>query len=236
MTISKYIKSYLRIFAISLVFSLGLVWVICFFNGCPLHQAFAKDGTKIFAWIVVWGNVFLLTACGLSLMMGALPLPRLPGESWKPEQLIVCRYSGLTYSSLSLLSIALGGVMLYGAYLNIVKPGENGITWEAVLVLGVLGAAFAALGSVFILFMKNYMIMFFPEGVFYQNIFKKTYVAAKGQVEYVSIVRYPRKRTMRIHTTDRDLYLNWFCSSYHEAEAYALRQYPDFASYRDEGQ
>ena len=227
------IKSYIRIITISLVVSFGVVWLICFFNECPLSQVFEMREPKVFACIAIGGNLYLTAACALVVIMNFLPLPQLPGGPWEREQLIVCRYSELTYSALGLMCVVLGIGMIYGAYLNAIEPAEYE-AWVPVFVLGTLGPAFIALGSVFFLFMKNYMIVFYPEGVFYQNLLGKTYVATNEQIEYVSVIPSYQQRSLRLHTVDRDLWLNWYCSQYHDAERYALSMYLDFATYREQ--
>lgn len=227
------IKSYIRIITISLVLSFGAVWLTCFFNECTLSQVFEMRETKFFACIAIGGNLYLIAACALVVIMNFLPLPQLPGGPWEREQLIVCRYSELTYSALGLMCVVFGIGMIYGAYLNAIEPAEYE-AWVPVFVLGTMGPVFIALGSVFFLFMKNYMLVFYPEGVFYQNLLGKTYVATNEQIEYVSIIPSYQQRTFRLHTVDRDLWLNWYCSQYHDAERYALSMYPDFATYREQ--
>lgn len=229
------IKSYLRIITISMVLSIGFVWLVCFFNECSLSQAFKVQETKVFAWIAICGNLFLILTCALVVIMNLLPIPKLPGGPWEKEQLIVCRYSELTYSALTFLCEVLGFGMLYGAYLNAIEPAEYE-AWVPVLVLGTFGPVFIALGGVFFMFMKNYMLIFYPDGVFYQNLLGKTYVATNEQIEYVSIIPAYQQRSFRLHTADRDLWINWYCSRYHEAEQYALNRFIDFATYRERRQ
>ena len=227
--IRKRVKSYLRISIMSLLLSVGFVWLMCFFNECPLRQAFVRKETKGFAWFAVGGNVYWLATCTLVIVMNLWPLPKLPGGSWKREQLIVCKYSELAFSAIAVMCVALGGGMLYGGLLNLNASDDNSNGLEAVLILGIMGIVFVALGSVFIMYMKNYRIIFYPEGVFYQNLFGKVYVATNEQIEYVSIIPAYQKRSLRLHTVDRDLWLNSYCSCYHEAEKYALSHYTDFA-------
>ena len=233
LTMFNRIKSYIRIIIISLVLSFGAVWLTCFFNECPLSQVFTMREPKIFAWIAIGGNLYLIAACVLVVVMNNMPLPELPGGPWEREQLIVCRYSELTYSAIGLMCVAFGIAMIYGAYVNAIEPAEYE-AWVPVFVLGTMGPVFIALGSVFFMFMKNYMLVFYPDGVFYQNLVGKTYVATNEQIEYVSIIPSYQQRSFRLHTADRNLWINWYCSQYHEAEQYALSMYPNFATYMKE--
>lgn len=226
------IRSYLRILAISLSISVGFVWLTCFLNGCPLTQAFAAQETSLSAWLAVWANGYLAAACGLALVMNHLPLPTLPGGPWKREQLIVCRYSGLAYSGISLLCAAAGVIFVYGAYHSLTARSGSEVTWGNALALAGIGLCFFAMGGALVMYMKNYMIIFFPQGVFYQNIFRRTYVTAHDRIEYVSIVPVYRKRSFRLHTADRELVVNRYCSGYHEAESYARSHYANFDAER----
>lgn len=229
----KRIKSYLRIIFISLILSLGFVYLVCFFNECTLLQVFQVQEPRVFAIIAIIGNLYLIATCTLVVVMNLLPIPKLPGGPWDEQQLIVCRYCELTYSALAFLCEGLGFGMLYGAYLNAIEPAEYE-AWVPVLVLGTMGPVFIALGGVFIAFMKNYMLIFFPDGVYFQNLLGKSYVAANEQIEYVSIIPSYQQRSFRLHTKDKDLWINWYCSNYHEAERYALSMYTDFAAYREQ--
>ncbi len=71
MTIGMFhrIKSYLRIITISMILSIGFVWLVCFFNECSFSQAFKVQETKVFAWIAIWGNLFLILTCALGRFM-----------------------------------------------------------------------------------------------------------------------------------------------------------------------
>lgn len=227
----KRIKSYLRIIAISLVISVGFVWLSCYFTECPLSQAFVMEETRINIELAIVVNVYLFAICVFSVMMSLLPLPELPGGPWKREQLIVCRYSGLAYSGMALMFIGFGLGMLYGGYLNLVTKHEM----EPALIMGLMALMFFVGGGVFILFMKNYMVIFCPGGVVYQNLFKKTYVATNEQIEYVSVLSTHHYRSLRLHTADKDLCLNSYCSEYFEAKEYARRHYADFSDYKEEG-
>lgn len=221
----------MRIIFISLILSLGVVYLVCFFNECTLLQVFQVQEARVFAIIAIIGNVYLIATCTLVVVMNFWPIPKLPGGPWEDEQLIVCRYCELTYSALAFLCEGMGFGMLYGAYLNAIEPAEYE-AWVPVLVLGTMGSVFIALGGVFIAFMKNYMLIFYPDGVYFQNLLKKSYVATNEQVEYVSIIPSYQQRSFRLHTADKDLWINWYCSNYHEAERYALSMYTDFATYR----
>lgn len=227
----KRITSYLRIIFISIVLSIAFVWLICFFNECSLAQVFEVQEPRVFALIAIFGNGYLIAACTLVVVMNLLPLPQLPGGPWEREQLIVCRYSEMTYSALALFCVGFGSFMLYGAYVNATDPGE----WDpaqAVFILGTMGLVFIALGGVFLMFMKNYMMVFYPDGVLFRNLLGKIYVATNDQIEYVSVIPAYQRRSFRIKTVDKDLWINWYCSEYHEAEQYALSRYPDLETYK----
>lgn len=227
------IKSYLRIITLSMMLSLGAVYLTCFFNECTLLQVFEVREPRAFAIVTIIGNVYLIATCALVVVMNLWPIPELPGGPWEDEQLIVCRYCELTYSALAFLCEGMGFGMLYGAFLNAIEPAEYE-PLTPVFVLGTMGLVFIALGGVFIAFMKNYILVFYPEGVFFQNLLGKTYAATNEQVEYVSIIPAYQQRSFRLHTADKDLWINWYCSNYHEAEKYALSMYTDFATYREQ--
>ncbi len=227
------IKSYLRIVFISFILSLCVVWLTCFFNDCTILQVFEVQEPRVFAIVAIIGNMYLIATCALVVVMNVRPIPKLPGGPWEDEQLIVCRYCELTYSALAFLCEGMGFGMLYGAFVNFIHPAEYE-PWVPVFVLGTLGLLFIALGGVFIAFMKNYLLIFFPEGVFFQNLLGKSYVATNEQIEYVSIIPAYQQKSFRLHTVDKDLWINWYCSNYHEAEQYALSMYPDFATYREQ--
>lgn len=228
--IVKRIKSYLRIIACSMILSAIFVYLTCLFNEVPVSQMFMVRETRWQTWFAIGGNLFLIATCALSVGMNFVQLPKLPGGPWEREQLIVCRYSGLIFSGIALMLICLGLVMWYAAYLNIIDPPEYGLR-DTILIFGMMGIVFIAVGSVFILYMKNYLLIFYPDGVLFQNLRGKIYVTTNEQIEYVSIIPGYKERSMRLHTADKDLWINWYCSEYHKAERYALGRFTDFATY-----
>lgn len=227
--IVKRIKSYLRIIACSMILSAIFVYLTCLFNEVPVSQMFMVRETGWQARFAIGGNLFLIATCALSLGMNFAPLPKLPGGPWEREQLIVCRYSGLIFSGIALMFLGLGMLAAYGCYLNIADPPAN--SEDGALVLGMMATLFIAAACVFILYMKNYILIFYPEGVLFQNLRRKIYVATNEQIEYVSIIPGYKERSMRLHTQDKDLWINWYCSEYHEAERYALGRFEDMATY-----
>ncbi len=229
----KRIKTYFRMIITSLGISFGMVYAACFFNNCTLLEVFTVQEPTIVAWVAIGVNVMLIATCALTIIMNSLPLPKLPGGPWEREQLIVCRYSELAFSMIGLFCVGFGLFMMYGAGVNLVAVKENPNAMGLGLVLGTLGPMFILLGVVFFLFMKNYMVIFYPEGVYYQNAFGKPYVATDEQIEYVSVIPAYRDRSFRLCTTDRNLWLNRYCSEYYEAEKYVQKQYMDFATYQE---
>lgn len=227
--IVKRMKSYLRIIVCTLILSAIFVYFTCLFNDVPVSQMFINEETRWQAWFAIGGNLFLIATCALSVGMNFAPLPKLPGGPWEREQLIVCRYSGLLFGGIALMFFGLGMVAAYGCYLDIVDPPAN--SEDGALVFGMMAALFLGVACVFILYMKNYLLIFYPDGVLFQNMFGKTYIATNEQIEYVSIIPGYKERSLRLHTLDKDLWIDWNCSEFHEAERYALGRFTDFATY-----
>lgn len=218
---------------ISLIVSIGLVYAACFFNDCTLLEVFTVQETTVLTWLAIGVNAMVIGTCVLTVIMNCLPLPKLPGGPWEREQLIVCRYSEPAFSMAGLFCVGFGLFMMYGAFVNLIAAKEDPNAMGLGLVLGTMGPMFVLLGGVFFLFMKNYMVIFYPEGVYYQNALGKAYVATNEQIEYVSVIPAYRDRSFRLCTTDRNLWLNRYCSEYYEAEKYVQKQYMDFAAYQE---
>lgn len=228
----KRIKSYLRIITTSLILSAIFVYVTCLFNEVSISQVFMVRETKIWAWFAVGGNVYLIATCALVIVMNLLPIPEIPGGPWEEEQLIVCRYSEMGYSAVGLFCVGFGLFMLYGAFMNVLHAGDDYNAMQLGIVLGMMGPVFIALGSVFILFMKNYMMVIYPEGVFFQNLLGKTYVAKHDQINFVVVTDTYRHRQFLIRTDDKILGINSYCSNYFEAMRYVVDRYPDYETYQ----
>ena len=227
----KRIKSYVRLIIATLIISAVLVYVTCYVNQCSLLQVFTLQETTVITCIAIAANVIVIGTCIYILVMNTLPLPEIPGGPWAREQLIVCRYSEGPFCTIAVVCICIGIGMLVAACVYLSSIGENMETIVWAFLYAVMGPVFLILGGVFALFVKNYMIIFYPEGVYYQNAFGKPYVATNEQIEYVSVLPMYRDESFRLRTIDRDLHLNRYCSEYFKAQKYVQKRFMDFDTY-----
>jgi len=87
-----------------------------------------------------------------------------------------------------------------------------------------LSLSFIALGIVFILFMKNWVVVFHSEGIIYRNLLGKIYQCADEEVLGCTVIYAPRRHSIHIRTKQKDIWLNIYCTNYHQAKI-AIQKY-----------
>lgn len=194
-------------------------------------QEYMESRAKIVVQTVVILNVALIIIILLTTIMGATKLPLIPGGDWTKEQLVVCRYSNFSYSVLAVMCIAFGGGMIYLTY-YLLTSAESADSIMAGIMFGPLALTFIAMGILFILFMKNYVLVLYPKGIVYRNAIGRTWFFTDEQVEYVSVIHAYRNHSFRIQTREKNIWINYYCTNYNQAERFVVEKYPDIETYK----
>lgn len=188
-------------------------------------QEYMESRAEMLVRIVLLLNIFLIVVLALATGFGFSRLPFIPGGNWTKEQLIVCRYSNFAYGLLAVLCLAMGGGMVWLACFMWTHP-EGSDSFVVAPMFVVLGLAFIALGVLFILFMKNYVVVFYPKGIVYRNAIGRTWFFTDEQVEYASVIHAYRNHSIRVQTKEKNVWLNYYCTNYNRAETYVVEKYP----------
>lgn len=182
--------------------------------------------------IVVVIDVALIAVIMLMVFMGRMKLPFIPGGNWGSDQLIVCRYNNATYGFLAVMCIGMGGGMIFlSGYL--LTSAENMDTLLPGLMFIPLAIAFLAMGILFMLFMKYYVLVIYPKGLVYRNAIGRTWFFTDEQVQYVSVIHAYRNHSFRIQTEEKNVWINYYCTNYNQAERYVEEKYPDIDTYKN---
>lgn len=195
-------------------------------------KEYMKSRAKSVIGIVVIIDVALIAVIMLMAFMGRMKLPFIPGGNWGNDQLIVCRYNNATYGFLAVMCIGMGGGMIFlSGYL--LTSAENMDTFLPGLMFVPLAVAFLAMGILFMLFMKYYVLVLYPKGLVYRNAIGRTWFFTDEQVQYVSVIHAYRNHSFRIQTKEKNIWINYYCTNYNQAERYLEQKYPDIEAYQN---
>lgn len=191
-------------------------------------KEYIKNRAKGVIEIVVIIDVAVIAVIVLMAFAERMKLPFIPGGNWENNQLIVCRYNNSTYGFLAVLCIGMGGGMIFlSSYL--LSTAENMDTFLPGLMFVPLAVAFLAMGILFILFMKYYVLVIYPKGLVYRNAIGRTWFFTDEEVQCVSVIHAYRNHSFRIQTKEKNIWINYYCTNYNRAEHYLEQKYPNIA-------
>lgn len=195
-------------------------------------KEYAANSAKGVIWIVVIIDIALIAVITLMVFMGRMKLPFIPGGNWSSDQLIVCRYNNATYGFLAVLCIGMGGGMIFlsGYLLTSAKSMDEFLPGLMFIPLSI---AFLAMGILFVLFMKYYVLVLYPKGFVYRNAIGRTWFFTDEQVQYVSVIHAYRNHSFRIQTQEKNVWMNYYCTNYNRAERYVEEKYPNIETYQN---
>lgn len=169
--------------------------------------------------IVVGLDVCFLIAILIMSVMKGYNLPR-ELEGYPEASLLICNYRTPTYTVLMIFCFAFSGFLLYGVIALLMD-----LQIMPAIMMFFLALMFLALSITFSLFIKNYMVVFYPGGVFYRNVLKEIWNITDDKIESCHVIRAYRNRSLRIQTKGKNIWLNYYCSNYYQAEEY-VQKYP----------
>lgn len=179
---------------------------------------YAKSKGWVIAVLAV--VVMVLLGTGLCWYFGKVVLPDIPGGMWHEEQLLVCRYSSGGFAFGMMMSLSM--VIMMGILVGVmVTDGQYALA----VVFAWLGALFLILVVTFGLWMKNYVVVFYPEGIVYRNALGKVECYSDSDIQYVSVIDAYRNHSVRIQTTKRNIWLNAYSTRYWDAVQW-VNKYP----------
>lgn len=222
----KELKGFVKLMLGMLVISAILLYCTCFFNRCNLIEAVQRSETSVYVWLALILNLGAILSFVVMLITEKVKLPTVPGGPWKKEQLLVCRYNGLSSCVLFMLCVSLAVFMFYGAVINFMSGG-----WDGGFTLAFCAASIMIPGVVIWLYMTRYVLIFYPGGLVYRDLRGNVYTVVDEEVLYVLPIGYGKYRHFRIETKEKTFTWGIKARYYYEAESCALRRYPDWESY-----
>lgn len=186
-------------------------------------QEYMESKAKGIFWLIIGLDVATIVAFLLTALYKEVKLPVIPG-SWTSEQLIVCRYSGFGFGVLTVLCIALGAGLTQLSW-HLLTTAANVEAWLTAMMFPFLALMFLALGVMIVLFMKNFALVFYPEGVVYRDLFGKTWTFAEEQIKSVWINDAFGEPSFHVRTKEKNIWVTRFSTNYSRAEEYVKNKY-----------
>lgn len=163
--------------------------------------------------------LFLLVPFLIRWGFGRLAVTDIPGYYMEDKRSVVCTYRTYTYGMLMLICFGMG-ITIFALVFHLFSEAEYIIAYMFFLV----SLCFIALGIVFILFMKNWVVVFHSEGIIYRNLLGKIYQCTDEEVLGCAIIYAPRRHSIHIRTKEKNIWLNIYCTNYHQAKT-AIQKY-----------
>lgn len=211
--------------------------IICYLGKCTPKEALVMPETKIILWPLYAFTLFLILNYLVTVLFNLTKLPKIPGGEWKKEELIVCRYCSYE-GALFPVMFAVGSVTLVTVIkIGLVKPQEEGPV--AYFVYGFLLLLMISIVVMSGMFLVNCVFIFYPEGVVSRNMFGKTTYVTSDKILYVTHIDYlvhHGRAYLRLHTKEKELYVNAQASNYELAKTYAYKRYVDFKTYQQKNE
>ena len=192
-------------------------------------QEYMEQKAKPYVEMVLLVDVFLVIILACTSGFSAVCLPEIPGGAWSEKDFVVCRYSTGWFGFVLVICVATGVMCLWAAFhLTLGAISKDSLDLEgytAGSLFFLLGIIFFGMAVVFLLYMKNYVVIFYPQGIVYRNILGKTWNYSDEQVKYVSIIDAYKNRSLRVQTEEKNIWLNSYCTNYYKAKE-AVMKYP----------
>lgn len=204
-----------------IVLSSFILFCTCFFNGCNLVQAVQMKETSLYVRGALLPSLWGILSLVVMLVTERMKLPSVPGESWKKEELVVCRYNGHAYCTIFSGCLILSLLFFGGAVANFI----SGVT-EGGFVLAFFGLVMLVPGIGFWFYITRYVLIFYPGGLVYRDLRGNVYCVADQEVQYVYPMGYGKYRSFKLKTKERCIILGVQARNFYEAESYAVKRYP----------
>lgn len=165
-----------------------------------LIVAIMIDGFLVLS-IIVWG------------IMGLFGIPEVAGVYYDKENALVCTYRTFSYSCLFLLcaGVSFGLVVLVW---NFIKTLQIPLA----VVFAVLLLMFLTLAVMFLLMMKNRIVIFYHNGIIFKTALGKIYHYKDEEVVRIAVIHGYRNRNIKIVTNEKNIWLNSFCTNFNKAK------------------
>ena len=222
----KELKGYLKMLIGMLAVSAVILFSVCFFNGCNIIQAVQSSETASFVWLSLILFLGAVACFIVGLITEKYELPPIPGEAWKKEDLLVCRYNVPLYCFFFVLCLGIALLMGYGAIVNFMG---NGIEAGCVLIFCAIGIF--AVGMVFWFYMTKCVLILYPRGLVYRNLWGNVQNVSDEEVQYVLPVGYGKNRCCVFRTEKKSIILGVQARHFYEAEGYGINKYPSMEAY-----
>jgi len=172
------------------------------------------------SWFVVIIIAYIILPFVVKTIFKTFPLPEIPGGAEKSSNVVVCDYRNYLFSWLMLICIGVGIGLMF-TIPTIIQ--DSGIALAFMMLT--LCFAFLGLAVVFVLMMKNKILIFYDRGIVCQTTFGKIYYYPNHKILGYHTINAPRNHSLGIKTTDRTIWINNYCNNYYEAKEMA-RKYP----------
>lgn len=163
---------------------------------------------SVVIWVLALNIVFIVAAI-LASVTGRMGAGDLPKGDWTRDQMVVCRYNTFTFGISAMMLFAIAAIPLFIAFFVFENP-ENFEDWMLSIVFVMVGLFGIGGGIMFVLYMINYRVVFFPGGISYRNVFGKTWQYTEDQIKSVSY----SGRNIIIRIKGKMVSLNSYCTNY----------------------
>lgn len=149
-------------------------------------------------------------------------------------EIVVCRYCSYEAFLLPVAFAVCSIVLITVLKLGIINPEEEGLV--EYVVYGFLLVVMIGTAVIVPIFLKNRVLIFYPEGVVSRNALGKTICVTYDKILYINYVEMlgdERGRTyIRLHIKEKDLYVNRLASNFELAKEYAINKCADIKTYQ----
>lgn len=192
---------------------------IYFSKECSQKDEFIKDEIKMGLIIAVGADVFFIFPMILLSILNAGRMKFIPAS--KREIPIICTYRTFTFAMVFEISCVMTVVMSMVSY-SLIK--NNDISIASAFML--LAAAFLFLAVIFVLYMKNRVVVFHEDGIIFKTAMGKIYYINKNDIDGYKDTRGYKTHNLTVFTkTNMKVTLNYYCSDFYKAEEYVINHY-----------
>ncbi len=183
-------------------------------------KEYMESNAKGTVELIIGIDLTILVAILLTSMFKVDKLPDIPGK-WERDELIVCRYVGFMFGFLAAMCAGLG-VALTGVSVHLLTNAGNLEAFFTAMLFPVLTLMMFAEAGMIVLFMRNFALVFYPEGVVFRDLFGKTWSFTK---EEIMRVRLMGSKAFYVQTKEKSICVTSFGTNYYSAEEYVKKKY-----------